>query len=200
MKRLLILCAALFLSSAASAQLLLGVEGGLSVNSYSKDNGLDCNGWKVGAYVGYTFRSNWQIQSGVGYYGNRMGTIKDWSDLRDYAGAEVYKNTLTIPVTVGYKIGGRFISVTPKVGLYVGFGHNAKTVDGDVLDAGTAAGKQLKFNKTDCGLLAGVDIALWKLQLRAAYELGFVNLSDDYPGGKLRNGSFTLTLGFSLFR
>ncbi len=80
MKRLIVLLAAMLVSSAASAQLLLGVEGGLSVNNYSKDNGLDCNGWKVGAYVGYTFRSHWQLQSGIGYYGNRMGSVKDWSD------------------------------------------------------------------------------------------------------------------------
>ena len=133
MKRLIVLLAAMLVSSAASAQLLLGVEGGLSVNNYSKDNGLDCNGWKVGAYVGYTFRSHWQLQSGIGYYGNRMGSVKDWSDLSDFTRAEVYKNTLTVPVTVGYKIGGRFVSVTPKVGLYVGFGHNAKTFSiGDI--------------------------------------------------------------------
>lgn len=198
MKRILVLLAAVLFSSAASAQLLLGVEGGLSVNSYSKDNGLDCNGWKVGAYVGYTFRSNWQIQTGIGYYGNRAGNISDWGDLADYARVEVCKNTVTVPLTVGYKIGGRFISVTPKVGLYAGFGHNAKSVSNASSDA--ASGKEIKFSKNDCGFLAGIDLAVWRLQLRAAYELGFVNLSKDYPGGKVRNGSFTLTLGFSLFR
>ena len=188
----------MLVSSAASAQLLLGVEGGLSVNNYSKDNGLDCNGWKVGAYVGYTFRSHWQLQSGIGYYGNRMGSVKDWSDLSDFTRAEVYKNTLTVPVTVGYKIGGRFVSVTPKVGLYVGFGHNAKTFSiGDITGS---EGKELKFSSTDCGMLAGIDLAVWRLQLRAAYELGFVNLAKDKHAGKTRNGSFTLTLGFSLFR
>ena len=99
------------------------------------------------------------------------------------------------------------VSIQPAAGVYYGFGIHGK-LKGDAakvdlfkeisvpVEDGSVEGQM--FKRSDFGLRFGVGVTVMKhYYAGVGYDLGLLNISKDSGEGKIKNGSFFISLGYN---
>lgn len=213
MKRLFLLLLAVALAGPVAAQRGFGVRAGLNVSDMTLSAG--------GASYSFTSRARFHVglayqtpltrtvplffETGL-YYTGRGATLGSGL-FEDMEGkVKLGMHYLQLPVMVGFHLDLGRVALQPMVGLYYGLGVGGKlTVDGvdDSLDLfkeieiDGQRGKMLK--RSDAGVRFGLNALFGdRFLIGAGYDLGFLNVAHGTTGeGKLRNGSFFLSVGYN---
>ena len=192
--KLTLIVAMLTVVSVVSAQVDLGVKGGINMSNFG---GLDNNKSKIGFNIGvsldYDFAPNMGIQSGL--FATTKGYKYKGNSL-EYSDNLVY---LQLPVHFAYKIdvtpGTRvFLHAGPYAAYGVGgsrslkvgeFEGSSKKVFGD------GAGQYKAF---DAGLGIGAGVELGRLFFDLGWDFGLVNIAQQ--GGDVKNQNAYLSVGY----
>lgn len=203
-KLLLTLTAIVALSVAASAQLSIGIKGGLNLAKVTGDDADGTDGrtsFHLGAYLTFDVSDKFAIQPELLY--NSIGAKSESSyfddDLGDITAEETYKlNYISVPVMFLYKI-------TPQVNIQAGpqfnFLASAKDKYEISYDGGSASGDEDikdQFKGLDLGFNVGLGANFGKLNASARYCLGLSNIADA-EDADLKNAVIQVSLGYRLF-
>lgn len=111
---------------------------------------------------------------------------------------------LQVPALVSWHFNLRSVSIQPAVGVYYGFGmHGKAKAAGEKVelfksvDLGEGAEQGAAFKRSDLGLRFGLGVAVKHYFVGAGYDLGLLNIAKESDGGKIRNGSFYISLGYN---
>ncbi len=185
-----------------SAQVNLGIKGGVNMSNLVYGDEIDDNNPKIGFNLGlaldYEFVPNSAIQTGL-FFTTKGFKAKDSSPNIEYTENLYY---LQLPVHYAYKV-----DVTPgtrvvlHAGPYAAYGVGGKreakvgslsgTWDVDKI-FGDAAGQYKPF---DAGLGLGVGAEFGPLLLDLGWDMGLVNISNS-SNGNVKNQNAYLSVGF----
>lgn len=114
---------------------------------------------------------------------------------------------LQVPAVVSWHFNIKSVSIQPAAGVYYGFGIHGK-LKGDAakvdlfkeisvpVEDGSVEGQV--FKRSDFGLRFGVGVTVMKhYYAGVGYDLGLLNISKDSGEGKIKNGSFFISLGYN---
>ena len=114
---------------------------------------------------------------------------------------------LQVPAVISWHFNIKSVSIQPLVGVYYGFGIHGK-LKGDAakidlfkeislpVQDGSVEGQV--FKRSDFGLRFGAGVTYLKhYYLGLGYDLGLLNISKESDGGKIKNGSFFISLGYN---
>ena len=114
---------------------------------------------------------------------------------------------LQVPAVVSWHFNIKTVSIQPAAGVYYGFGIHGK-LKGDAakvdlfkeisvpVEDGSVEGQV--FKRSDFGLRFGVGVTVMKhYYAGVGYDLGLLNISKDSGEGKIKNGSFFISLGYN---
>lgn len=114
---------------------------------------------------------------------------------------------LQVPAMVSWHFNIKSVSIQPAAGVYYGFGIHGK-LKGDAakvdlfkeisvpVEDGSVEGQM--FKRSDFGLRFGVGVTVMKhYYAGVGYDLGLLNISKDSGEGKIKNGSFFISLGYN---
>ncbi|HHV86972.1 MAG TPA: PorT family protein [Petrimonas sp.] len=202
--KLSLVVAMLAIVTAASAQLNLGVKGGVNMSNFYGDKLTDKNakiGFNIGLAADYEFAPSMAIQTGLffttkgaKYTGNLLETKGEYTINPMY---------LQVPVHFAYKM-----DVTPgtrivfHAGPYVAYGIAGKSTF--KISAGSESGKtegaNLFGNKGplkpfDTGLGLGVGVEFGRYLVDVGWDRGLVNISNS-SNGNIKNQSAYLSVGY----
>ena len=191
----------LFLMTAVSAQVNLGIKGGVNLSNYYGDELTEKNA-KVGFHVGllgeYEFNYNMAIQSGLFFTTKGLKTESaDWN--AKYSENLMY---LQLPVHYAFKLdvtpGTRLVfHAGPYVAYGVGGSRNASV--GNISaewDVDNIFGdKAVQYNPFDAGLGLGVGAEFGPILLDLGWDLGLVNISNA-DNGNVKNQNAYLSVGY----
>ncbi len=187
----------------ASAQMNLGVKGGVNMSNFYGDE-LNDNNVKIGFHIGlaadYDFAYNSAIQTGLFF------TTKGakYSSSVGEASADVTVNPmyLQLPVHYAYKIdvspGTR---VVLHAGPYAAYGVGGKSkLSGSVGDVGGETESEVFgddgfLKRFDAGLGLGVGFEFGPLLLDLGWDMGLVNIADS-DNSDLKNQNAYLSVGY----
>lgn len=161
--------------SSASNSVLLGVEGGLNVATLRGSNANEVYKSRLG-FVGGGF-ANFRLTPGLAFqpeilYAQKGGKINDKPYKTDY---------VEVPLLLELCLGNK--SFNP--GIILGPAFNSDVANHGAIDV----------KKSDVGLVLGGQVAITKFIVSARYEVG---LQDVNNNDKIKNGTFTLLVGFSI--
>lgn len=190
--------------TAASAQVSLGIKGGLNMSNFYGDELTDKNvklGFHVGLAADYDFAYNMAIQSGLFFSTKGAKFTSSIGELSgEYSVNPMY---LQIPVHLAYKV-----DVTPATrlvlhaGPYVAYGVGGKTeikgslgeISGEV-DGGNVFGENNLFKPFDAGLGLGVGAEFGPILLDLGWDMGLVNISRN-SNGNFKTQNAYLSVGY----
>jgi len=122
-------------------------------------------------------------------------------------GASVTAGDLDLDVEGKAKFNMLYLQIQPAAGVYYGFGIHGK-LKGDAakvdlfkeisvpVEDGSVEGQV--FKRSDFGLRFGVGVTVMKhYYAGVGYDLGLLNISKDSGEGKIKNGSFFISLGYN---
>lgn len=186
--KLSLIAAMLVLVTVASAQVSLGVKGGLNMSNFSGD--VNNNKAKVGFHIGlaadYEFMYNNSIQTGLFFTtkGSKFEAGIDGLNVKETFNP-MY---LQLPVHYAYKL-----DVSPGTRLVFHAGPYA------ALGLGGKAGDLKLFEddilkRFDAGLGLGVGAEFGPILVDLGWDMGLVNISD--IGGKIKNQNAYLSVGY----
>lgn len=195
--RLSLMVAMLAIVTAASAQLNLGVKGGVNMSNFYGQELNDKNakiGFHAGLSMDYDFAPSMAIQSGL-FFTTKGYSVKGNS--LEYTENLMY---LQVPVHFAYKQ-----EVTPgtrivfHAGPYVAYGVAGKRT----LKAGTLEGNSdkifgdgvLQYKPFDAGLGLGVGAEFGSFLVDVGWDMGLLNISNA-TSGNVKNQNAYLSLGF----
>ena len=200
--RLVLVVAMLAIVTGASAQLNLGVKGGVNMSNFYGDD-LDDQNVKIGFHVGlaadYEFAYNSAIQTGLFF------TTKGakYSESVGVASADFTVNPmyLQLPVHYAYKL-----DVTPgtrivfHAGPYVAYGIGGKSkLSGSLGDWDGETEWDVfgddGFKRFDAGLGLGVGAEFGPILLDLGWDMGLVNIADS-NSGDIKNQNAYLSVGY----
>lgn len=201
--RLLLVIAMIAMVTAASAQMHLGVKGGVNMSNFYGDE-LDDNNVKIGFHVGlaadFDFAYNSAIQTGL--YFTTKGAKYSTTISSVTADLTVNPMYLQLPVHYAYKIdvspGTR---VVLHAGPYTAYGVGGKSkIKGSV---GGMSGEEESdvfgddgfLKRFDAGLGLGVGAEFGPLLLDLGWDMGLVNIVDSNDGD-LKNQNAYLSIGY----
>lgn len=220
MKKAILCLFVVFAGLTASAQEkgTFGVRAGLNVAnltfssggaSYSPDS-------RASFHVGFAYQApvlrTHPLFVETGLYLTGRGASVDGMELADAPG-KVKMNMLylQLPLSLSWHFDIKNISLQPAVGFYYGLGIHGKMKgdggeDGTELDMfkeitieteeGSASGKMLK--RSDFGMRFGLGMTVQRhFYVGLGYDLGLLNIAYESDGGKVRNGSFFLSVGYN---
>ena len=185
------------IAGAASAQVSLGIKGGVNMSNFWGDELTHKNakvGFNAGIAADYAFLPDMSIQSGLFF--TTKGFKYD-SDILDYTQNLMY---LQIPVHYAYKV-----TVTPGTrivfhgGPYVAYGVGGKTdvkvgtlnlPNSDVFGDGVA-----QYKRFDAGLGLGVGAEFGPILFDLGWDMGLVNISRA-SNGDVKNQNAYLSVGY----
>jgi len=202
----------------AQEKIAFGVRAGLNVNSLSVsgESGLKSRvGYHVGAVMDWNVAKNLYVQPGLYFTTRGAKTSDEGMDMK------INMNYLQVPITVAYRF-----SVTEKVkidlnvGPYVAFGLGGKAkfseddwddygyygydydYDDDWDDWGESNdmkmfGSEGLCKRFDAGLRFGAGVHFQRFYLGLNYDLGLANIARESGLGKIKNGSFQISLGYN---
>lgn len=194
--RISLVVAMLAIVTVASAQMSLGIKGGLNMSNFTGKNASDIYKSKIGFNVGvaadYEFMPNMAIQSGL------FLTTKG-ANFKKVDKASIDLMYLQVPIHLAYKV-----DVTPgtrvvlHAGPYVAYGVSGKAkYDGKSFDLfkeyeilGTKYSAMKRF---DAGLGIGAGAEFGPLLLDLGWDFGLVKLNDN---SDLKNGNAYLSVGY----
>lgn len=195
--RLTLVVAMLAVVTVASAQMNLGIKGGLNMSNLYGDELNDKNmklGFHVGLAADYDFAANMAIQSGL-FFSTKGYKVK--RDALEYTENLMY---LQVPVHLAYKV-----DVTPGTrivfhgGPYLAYGVGGKrdfkvgSLEGSsdkIFGDGT-----LQYKPFDAGLGIGVGAELGQFLLDLGWDFGLVNISNA-SNGNVKNQNAYLSVGY----
>ena len=162
-------------TSTGENSVLLGVEGGLNVATLRGSNANEVYKSRLG-FVGGGF-ANIRLTSGFALqpeilYAQKGGKINGEPYKTDY---------VEVPILLELCLGNK--SFTP--GILLGPAFNSNVASHGAIDV----------KKSDVGLVLGGQVAITKFIVSARYEVG---LQDANNNDKIKNGTFTFLVGFSI--
>ncbi|MDD2299737.1 MAG: porin family protein [Fermentimonas sp.] len=201
--RLMLVLAMLAVVTAVSAQVSLGVKGGVNMSNFYADELDDKNvkiGFNVGLLADIDFSYNSAIQTGLFFttkgakYSSSIGS----------ANADVTINPmyLQLPVHYAYKV-----DVTPgtrvvfHAGPYAAYGVGGKTkLSGSLGDYSGETefdvfGDEGSLKRFDAGLGLGVGAEFGPILVDLGWDMGLVNISDSNDG-EIKNQNAYLSVGY----
>lgn len=200
--RFMLVVAMLAMVTAVSAQMNLGVKGGVNMSNFYGDE-LDDKNVKIGFHIGlaadYDFAYNSAIQTGLFFTTKGAKYTSSFGD----ASGELTVNPmyLQIPVHYAYKIdvspGTR---VVLHAGPYAAYGVGGKSkLSGSVGDIGAEYEEDVfgddGFKRFDAGLGLGVGAEFGPLLFDIGWDMGLVNIVDS-DNGDLKNQNAYLSVGY----
>lgn len=201
--RLSLLVAMLAIVTVASAQVNLGVKGGINMSNFYGDELDDKNvkiGFNVGLLVDYEFMYNSAIQTGLFF--TTKGAKYDGSFEGVSGEVSVNPMYLQLPVHYAYKI-----DVTPgtrvvlHAGPYAAYGVGGKakvklsSSEGSVESDGIDVFGDDGFKRFDAGLGLGVGAEFGPFLVDLGWDMGLVNISP-VDNGNIKNQSAYLSVGY----
>lgn len=192
--KLTLIVALLAVATVASAQVRLGVKGGVNASNFNgQDNNKAKIGFNVGVSADYDFAPNVGLQSGL--FATTKGFKYEGNSL-EYSDNLIY---LQLPVHIAYKI-----DVTPgtrvflHAGPYAAYGIAGKRS----LSVGSLEGSSDKvfgdsagqYKAFDAGLGIGAGIELGQLFFDLGWDMGLVNISN--TSESIKNQNAYLSVGF----
>ncbi len=154
---------------------LLGLEGGINVANLHGSNANQVYtsrlGFVGGAFANFHITSSLAIQPEL-LYAQKGGKINGNDYQMDY---------VEVPVLLEICLGNN--SFNP--GILAGPAFNSNVASHGVIDV----------KKSDVGLVLGGQVAITKFLVSARYEIGLLDVNDNQ---KIKNGTFTLMVGFSI--
>lgn len=200
--KFVLIAAMLAFVSVASAQVNLGVKGGINLSNYYGDD-LNDKSAKVGYHVGlvgdYEFAYNMAIQTGLFF---TTKGAKYESNFQDYKTKQTSNaNYLQIPVHFAYKLdvmpGTRIVF---HAGPYLAYGVGGKakfhTGVGDSFEISSKTfDKDYGFKRFDSGLGLGVGAEFGQIILDLGWDMGLVNISR-VSDGKVKTQNAYLSVGY----
>lgn len=199
-----ILAAMLLVATVASAQLSLGLKGGVNMSNLYGDELNDENvkiGFNVGLMADYDLAYNMAIQSGLFF--STKGS--KYSASYGSASVDVSVNPmyLQLPIHYAYKL-----DVTPgtrivfHAGPYAAFGVGGKTkVKGSLgsetleIDGADVFGDDNLLKPFDAGIGLGVGAEFGAILVDLGWDMGLVNISN-LSNGNIKNQNAYLSVGF----
>lgn len=199
-----ILAAMLLVATVASAQLSLGLKGGVNMSNLYGDDLNDENvkiGFNVGLMADYDLAYNMAIQSGLFF--STKGS--KYSASYGSASVDVSVNPmyLQLPIHYAYKL-----DVTPgtrivfHAGPYAAFGVGGKTkVKGSLgsetleIDGADVFGDDNLLKPFDAGIGLGVGAEFGAILVDLGWDMGLVNISN-LSNGNIKNQNAYLSVGF----
>lgn len=202
--RLSLVVAMLAIVTAASAQLNLGIKGGVNMSNFYGDELTDKNmkiGFHVGLAADYDFAPSMAIQTGLFFttkgakYSGSLGTVSG-----DITVNPMY---LQLPVHFAYKQ-----EVTPgtrivfHAGPYVAYGVGGKSKL-KVLSGSSSTesegvnvfGENKMLKPFDAGLGLGVGAEFSRFLVDVGWDMGLVNISNS-SSGNVKNQNAYLSVGY----
>lgn len=200
--KLSLVIAMLAIVTAASAQMNLGIKGGVNMSNFIGDKASDMYESKVGFNVGlaldYNFAANTAIQSGL-FFTTKGANFKDTDK------ASISLMYLQVPIHLAYKI-----DVTPgtrivmHAGPYVAYGVSGNLIiqdekidifkDRTIIDLPFIGPIGTKgANRFDAGLGFGVGAEFGSFVVDLGWDAGLIPLYED---GKRNNMSASLSIGY----
>ena len=195
--RLSLVVAMLAIVTAASAQLNLGVKGGLNMSNFYGDELTDKNmkaGFHVGLAADYEFAPGMAIQSGLFFTTKGAKVVYNFPILGEVDGT-INSLNLQIPVHFAYKQ-----EVTPgtrivfHAGPYIAYGVGGKISSGDTKLGDTFGDKGL-LKPFDAGLGLGVGAEFARFLVDVGWDMGLVNVAD-FSNGNMKNQNAYLSVGY----
>ena len=197
--RFMLVVAMLAMVTVVSAQMNLGVKGGVNMSNFYGDE-LDDNNVKIGFHIGlaadYDFAYNSAIQTGLFF--TTKGFKYDTDNL-DYTVNLMY---LQLPVHYAYKIdvspGTRVVLHAGPYAAY-GVGGSRKLNVGEwstEWDVDKIFGDGARqYNAFDAGLGLGVGFEFGPLLLDLGWDMGLVNIADS-DNNDIKNQNAYLSVGY----
>lgn len=200
--RLVLVVAMLAIVTGASAQLNLGVKGGVNMSNFYGDD-LDDQNVKIGFHIGlaadYEIAYNSAIQTGLFFTTKGAKYSESIGDASaDFTVNPMY---LQLPVHYAYKL-----DVTPgtrivfHAGPYVAYGIGGKSkLSGSLGDWDGATEWDVfgddGFKRFDAGLGLGVGAEFGPILLDLGWDMGLVNIADS-NSGDIKNQNAYLSVGY----
>lgn len=126
-----------------SAQVKVGVEGGINLSHYlvsgstqydAKQMGGMKAGFQLGVTVDYEMGKHWMLMSGLSWLQNRSTMKMTDQGISYFPKTEIKLNNLVLPLKLGYNIRlSDKISLIPSVGVYASYGFSAGNCSLDVV-------------------------------------------------------------------
>ncbi len=200
--RFMLVVAMLAMVTVVSAQMNLGVKGGVNMSNFYGDE-LDDKNVKIGFHIGlaadYDFAYNSAIQTGLFFTTKGAKYTSSFGD----ASGELTVNPmyLQIPVHYAYKIdvspGTR---VVLHAGPYAAYGVGGKSkLSGSVGDIGAEYEEDVfgddGFKRFDAGLGLGVGAEFGPLLFDIGWDMGLVNIADS-EDADIKNQNAYLSVGY----
>ena len=201
--RLFLVLAMLAVVTAVSAQVSLGVKGGVNMSNFYADELDDKNvkiGFNVGLLADIDFSYNSAIQTGLFFttkgakYSPSIGSVN--------ADVTINPMYLQLPVHYAYKV-----DVTPgtrvvfHAGPYAAYGVGGKTkLSGSLGDYSGETefdvfGDEGSLKRFDAGLGLGVGAEFGPILVDLGWDMGLVNISDSNDG-EIKNQNAYLSVGY----
>lgn len=199
-----LIAAMLIMVTAASAQVNLGVKGGVNMSNFYGDELSDKNtkiGFHIGLSADYDFMYNSAIQTGLFFttkgakYKGSLGSVS----------GEISVNPmyLQLPVHYAYKLdvspGTRIVF---HAGPYAAYGVGGKTKFKVSSEGGSAErdgenvfGSNKLLKPFDAGLGLGVGAEFGPMVLDLGWDMGLVNISNT-SNGNIKNQNAYLSVGY----
>ncbi|MDO5664814.1 MAG: porin family protein [Bacteroidia bacterium] len=221
--RLSLVVAMLAIVTAASAQLSLGVKGGVNMSNFTGKEVKDTKmklGFNVGVSADYEFMPNMAIQSGL-YFVTKGATLAEKEEellgLKVKSSIALNAMYLQVPVHFAYKL-----DVTPgtrlvfHAGPYIAYGVGGKTkakikISGDIPaefkdkineeikkiegEGVNTFDKKEGIKRLDAGLGIGVGAEFGRFLVDLGWDMGLLNLSED-KNSPVRNQNAYLSVGY----
>lgn len=193
-KLFLSLLAALFVSSAVTAQFHIGIKGGANITKIDGHSFKDQfkYGYHIGGFAEIGLGDKFGIQPEVLF--NQYTTTLDsnyksiYQNVFNSNQSTVKLNYLSIPILLTYKLLGNFLVLQagPQVGILM-------DQDKNLLQNGGNA-----FSDGDFSMVGGVQVKLSAIRLSGRYVIGLKNINDIDNQDRWKNQGFQLSMGLAL--
>ncbi len=198
--RLTAVIAMLAIVTAVSAQVSLGIKGGVNMSNFVYDDEMNDKNPKIGFNIGLAadvdFAPNMALQTGL------FLNTKGFKTENGFTGAEYSENLmyLQLPLHLAYKV-----DVTPgsrivfHAGPYAAYGvSGSRDRDGDLVDISVDkifGDGTYQYKPFDAGLGLGVGAEMGAFLLDLGWDMGMVNISNR-DNGNTKNQNAYLSVGY----
>jgi len=192
--KLLALFALVLFTQAATAQLHLGIKGGVNITKVDGEAFRDefRYGYHFGGFAEIGLGGKLGIQPEVLWNQYQTRADSSFSDVYENSlkisnYQDVKLNYLTIPLLLNYKLGSLMsLQAGPQFGILLDQSKN-------LVENGQEA-----FKTGDFSLVGGAQIHISKIRLQGRYFVGLNNVSDISDQNKWKNQGFQLSFGLAL--
>lgn len=206
------------------AQLSFSPKAGITISDISNtQNSNDYISYNFGVGVDYHF-SRWGIGSGLFLKEKGTNNMEGFINIDEYpvntdlVTMDAKLMYLQLPLLASYRLPlYDHVAVRFNAGPYVGYGlkgkYHLQRLNGEygvssslfdpILFETESYGKKdlSSFNRWDWGIIAGVEMSVYRFNVGVSYEIGLKDLSSHFPiryDGKQQNRSWNMYVGFTI--